>query len=1032
MKNITAFADAFRFAKIKEKIKKEIRKVFTTTLNSIGKLFFSWGIFIKIFIAICALYYTNEIIILLDKFVLPKSFQADNGVLFTLTFALFAFLGICFYLYAYIKKYRPNRILNWTIIILSAYHFYFRIIDTKTWHYFSLIALKSLSLAYLDLVFIILIAHLILLYRNSQHKIKEETNTSILSMDQSYSEKKKDELYRTELVEQVAEQITSLKASNSFAIGIVGEWGFGKTYFIDMLKEELKQKGDFLIVQFNPWKSSGSGEKTLLNFFDTLKSDLSKYDGNVSKKINSYIKKLVQIDKTGIIEEALSTDISLQDEFDNIEKCIKRIAKKVIVFVDDLDRLDSDEIIEVLKLIRNNASFANTVFIAGYDKTYLTHALSKINTHLPHIYLEKIFQLEIPLPIIRKEVIKKKFLQSISTKTPALKEGFEVFLNKSDHNLNLNRIFSTDSNIPEARTYSNLEAFVELVTNFRDIDRLQNFLSINYNLNLQEIVLADALILNIIRIKNQAIYEEIKRKSFLDIRYIEQTNQSVYAVNTGKLDLIFTRLNLSIHSKDVYQTLLNIMFSNIQEQARNSLKIVDSFDLYFDITLFDKVSLIEFNAVRKSNGDFKDAIDRWIKAEKKDDLIEIIKKIDAYNNKHDFENIISAIFYLGELTFYHINDLLPLFNKNKLSEISRLYYNGEDDVLKTFFKDKLTTSKFENDFTSLFLHHIIREQIYQRSELYFTLGEMQAIAITRLKEIIAYHTPFSVGKEEMLKVFQFYYLCIDEITSGDNKIIILNEANACLRAFIEEHPNGFIEFNIRPVYTPHDGETYTLEPFILQIFGSYTSFESFLNNQKEVTSHLLELITFYNEFKRNNYQVIKYVRGSIRIISDELVSFTGSSTHKDLQAGNAVIFITDLWKKLQTTSLKYSNLIAHTYPITPDEANEGGTYSFELKFMVPEEIVDVANTFEIYVDDYITITLNDEILVENFHGKNEITFKQHNLKLLKGNNTFQFVVRNVSKDEIDPKMNDLTGYTNPYGLIFCLSLLDNNIKRSEL
>ena len=55
-------------------------------------------------------------------------------------------------------------------------------------------------------------------------------------------------------------------------------------------------------------------------------------------------------------------------EKDKINTAIKRLPKRIIVIIEDFDRLLANEIIEVFKLIDGNASFTNLIFITAYDK----------------------------------------------------------------------------------------------------------------------------------------------------------------------------------------------------------------------------------------------------------------------------------------------------------------------------------------------------------------------------------------------------------------------------------------------------------------------------------------------------------------------------------------------------------------------------------------------------------------------------------------------------------------------------------------
>jgi len=63
--------------------------------------------------------------------------------------------------------------------------------------------------------------------------------------------------------------------------------------------------------------------------------------------------------------------------FKEINDSLKKINKKIVIFIDDLDRLDKEEVVEVIRLIRNTANFHNTFFVGPMIKIML-QPLSKI------------------------------------------------------------------------------------------------------------------------------------------------------------------------------------------------------------------------------------------------------------------------------------------------------------------------------------------------------------------------------------------------------------------------------------------------------------------------------------------------------------------------------------------------------------------------------------------------------------------------------------------------------------------------------
>ncbi|MBK7684509.1 MAG: AAA family ATPase [Bacteroidetes bacterium] len=187
-----------------------------------------------------------------------------------------------------------------------------------------------------------------------------------------------------------------------FAIGINGAWGSGKTSFINLLKSKLK-KEDLVEINFNPWNSN-SPNAIIQDFFDTLQEGIRPFHSSLSRLLASYSKKLVKLNDNKTTQAILTSintlfgDDSLNKLYDEINISLNKIDNKIIVYIDDLDRLDKDEIVEVIRLIRNTANFHNTYFIVSYDRAYVVNALKMHSSYSEYQYLEKIFQIEVTLP----------------------------------------------------------------------------------------------------------------------------------------------------------------------------------------------------------------------------------------------------------------------------------------------------------------------------------------------------------------------------------------------------------------------------------------------------------------------------------------------------------------------------------------------------------------------------------------------------------------------------------------------------------
>lgn len=245
-------------------------------------------------------------------------------------------------------------------------------------------------------------------------------------------------------VDFVLTQLNDLGAERSFAFGITCPWGGGKTSFLNGVKDRIQKNGwskndfiqrehlaediavkceklyqksdrfditekDVIFVDYKPWFASGS-KHVVAHFLDALQKSLSPYDGELAGSIAKYRKLLLSLNPgvfksfvDGIVD-FFSVHKDIEDRFKNVEKCIQRLNKKILVFMDDLDRLEANELVASLKIIRNTGSFKNVVFFVTYDKEYV---LSQLATHFNFDkkdkkqgdrFLEKFFQLEVPLP----------------------------------------------------------------------------------------------------------------------------------------------------------------------------------------------------------------------------------------------------------------------------------------------------------------------------------------------------------------------------------------------------------------------------------------------------------------------------------------------------------------------------------------------------------------------------------------------------------------------------------------------------------
>lgn len=321
-------------------------------------------------------------------------------------------------------------------------------------------------------------------------------------------------------------KIIQLNSSNPepITIGVYGKWGEGKTSFLNLLRHKIEhfekdENGkEYLIYDFNPWRYSNE-EEMLFDFFDGIakkfyikKESSIKEVGKWISKYSKYLKAIKISTTVGIpkffnttvefnpdeIFKALGEDlegeqISLEYFKDKINNKIKATNFKVVVFIDDLDRLDKNEIYTILKLIKLNANFDNFIFITTLDSEHVSKAIKDRygeNDEDGKLFLEKIINIPIHLPKIEEE---------------DLKLYFEKKLDEVSKKLELNQYKEEEIRLIKQ------ELQLNLFKSPREIIRVLNSFYIDALGFEKEINLRDLFWIEFLKVKDENLYDEIKK-----------------------------------------------------------------------------------------------------------------------------------------------------------------------------------------------------------------------------------------------------------------------------------------------------------------------------------------------------------------------------------------------------------------------------------------------------------------------------------------------------------------------------------------
>ncbi|MEJ2442662.1 MAG: P-loop NTPase fold protein, partial [Exilibacterium sp.] len=88
----------------------------------------------------------------------------------------------------------------------------------------------------------------------------------------------------------------------------------------------------------------------------------------------------------------------LSQQKQKIENLLKNSKRKILVIIDDIDRLEAKEIMAIFRMVKSVADFPNVVYLLSFDKNLISNIVKDIQNADGKDYLEKIVQYNIDLP----------------------------------------------------------------------------------------------------------------------------------------------------------------------------------------------------------------------------------------------------------------------------------------------------------------------------------------------------------------------------------------------------------------------------------------------------------------------------------------------------------------------------------------------------------------------------------------------------------------------------------------------------------
>lgn len=447
--------------------------------------------------------------------------------------------------------------------------------------------------------------------------------------DKPIKTESEDLLGRSFFSKQLAKALYECDASDGLVIGLFGEWGSGKTSVLNMTMNEIKNMGEEsenepLIVTFSPWNYSDKDNLTRL-FFHRLITRIEGQDNQAKKKeLGENLKKYVNIldglalvpvfgNVLANVSKGLATDYvdkmlevpDLDKAKEDLEVILKESNQKIIVVIDDIDRLTNSQIRDIFHLAKQVGNFSNIVYILSMDREIVCRALQEIHNIDGNEYLEKIIQVPFEIPQISKSKVHKYLFNQL-----------DKIINDTSNDTIIDGGYW-------GRVFVNCVS--PYIDNLRAINRL----------------------INVFRFKYQALYQEVSVEDMIGITTLEVLEPKLYKWIYNNKDVLCNSIGYNVSRNTgtyvEYRERFYNEFKGINIDPDKSIRCIS--------TMFPAFAkgINEYRSGYQSNADSKKKM-RICDAE----------KFDIYF-RHDLDSV--------EVSRSIIKDCLFIFNEEELGMI---------------------------------------------------------------------------------------------------------------------------------------------------------------------------------------------------------------------------------------------------------------------------------------------------------------------------------------------------------------------------
>lgn len=438
------------------------------------------------------------------------------------------------------------------------------------------------------------------------------------------------------------------------------KYGAGKTTFFNLLED--RAKGKVRTCVFKPWITA-DGERISEELLRLLEEQYA-ISNQLGKQLEGYSKLLSGSEAKNVLEyttHLLKERESLAQRYDTIKRMLQIINDPLVVLVDDVDRLQADELLALLKLLRNAADFPNIIYVVAADKETMSLMLETKGIKDADDFLKKFFNFELLFPI------DDSYLSSF------LKDQIVITLKE---------YYGATSSMPSIEKEFLSASYIPYVFNSpRDVYRYINLLT--YTLDL---------------FKRYGVLAEVYLPDLLKLLLIQFVSPMVYKILRDEMNLLLNVKGYEgrIHLKDGYKDI--IISRQLKRQFQEVISKVKQRSLEKRAepddknVAADKMTLFGIPAEERPN--------------KEDIVSEVLR--DLFYDTQNYQKK-SRICFLGEyfkffagkyskseLSFQYMNEMMTLPSESAFEEkMNQAVHQGKAEFLihklKQYIEDETIT-----------------------------------------------------------------------------------------------------------------------------------------------------------------------------------------------------------------------------------------------------------------------------------------------------------------------------------------------------